>query len=351
MAAVSEALLAWYDHNRRRLVWRAAPGETPDPYRVWLSEIMLQQTTTGAAGPYYIRFLERFPTVDALAAADLDEVLRLWAGLGYYARARNLHRCAKLVVERHASRFPETEEALLALPGIGAYTAAAIAAIAFDQPATVVDGNVERVVSRLFALPTPLPQAKPELRRLATTLTPTTRPGDFAQAMMDLGATLCSPTNPACGLCPLRPGCRAHAEGAADRYPARSEKPPKPTRHGTVFWLQRGDGMVLLRRRPERGLLGGMMEVPGTDWTDTPPSPAAVQAAAPMPATWRRLDGVVTHTFTHFHLELTVLTASVRLADARLGTWVAPDDLAAQALPTLFRKVIRLALKSAGRRG
>ncbi|HVO17494.1 MAG TPA: A/G-specific adenine glycosylase, partial [Alphaproteobacteria bacterium] len=248
------ALLAWYDRHRRRLPWRAGPGERPDPYRVWLSEIMLQQTTVATVGPYFTAFLERWPDVARLAAAPLDDVLHAWQGLGYYARARNLHRCAAVVARDHGGRFPDTEDALRALPGVGAYTAAAIAAIAFDRPAVVVDGNVERVVARLHAVDAPLPAAKPELRRLAAALTPDARPGDFAQAMMDLGATLCTPRAPRCVLCPLMAGCAARTRGIAEELPRRTAKPEKPTRRGVAFFAVDADGAVLLRRRDESGL-------------------------------------------------------------------------------------------------
>ncbi len=347
MTDVARALLPWYDRHRRRLPWRAGPGERTPAYAVWLSEIMLQQTTVAAVGPYYQRFLDHFPTVADLAAAPLDQVLTLWAGLGYYARARNLHRCAQVIVRDFAGIFPDDEATLLSLPGVGAYTAAAIAAIAFDRRAVVVDGNVERVVSRLAAIATPLPAAKPEIRRLADQFTPEERPGDYAQAMMDLGASLCSVTNPGCTICPLLQLCRAAAQGEANRFPVKLPKAAKPTRRGVAFWLRRGDGAVLLRRRPERGLLGGMMEVPSTEWSEGLPDANAIRAAAPLTAEWRPIDGLVRHTFTHFHLELSVVAATVRLGDGRLGRWVTLDQLGEVALPTLFRKVVKHALTTA----
>ncbi len=261
------ALLAWYDRHRRRLPWRALPGQHADPYRVWLSEIMLQQTTVKAVAPYYIRFLERWSDVGALAAAPLDDVLKAWAGLGYYARARNLHACARAVVEQHGGKFPASEEALRALPGIGAYTAAAIAAIAFDQQATPVDGNIERVIARLYAIETPLPAAKPEIHERAVALTPPRRAGDFAQAMMDLGATICSPKNPACALCPWNDVCVARARGDAETFPRRTPKREGALRRGAAFVVRRADGKVLVRTRPAKGLLGGMTEVPTTEWS------------------------------------------------------------------------------------
>ena len=260
-------LLAWYDRHRRKLPWRAPPGERADPYRVWLSEIMLQQTTVKAVGPYYARFLARWPDIRALAAAPLDDVLKTWAGLGYYARARNLHACARVVVEQHDGQIPASEDGLRDLPGIGAYTAAAIAAIAFDAAATPVDGNIERVIARLYAIDTPLPAAKPEISRLARGLTPPRRAGDFAQAMMDLGATICTPKTPACALCPWNESCAAYARGDAETFPRRVPKREGALRRGAAFVARRADGFVLLRTRPEKGLLGGMTEVPTTEWT------------------------------------------------------------------------------------
>jgi len=347
-------LLAWYDRHRRVLPWRAPAGHRADPYAVWLSEIMLQQTTVAAVGPYFRRFLERWPTVDALAAASLDDVLTLWAGLGYYARARNLHKCARMVSAELDGRFPDTEAGLRALPGIGAYTAAAIAAIAFDRPATILDGNVERVIARQFAVEDPLPRVKPRLRALAETLTPARRPGDYAQAMMDLGATVCVPVKPKCLLCPVSEGCEGTRLGIAETLPRKMEKPVRPTRYGTVFWLIDAQGAVLLRRRAERGLLGGMIEFPGTAWTTTgPPTVAEVEAAAPVSGVvWTALSGGVRHTFTHFHLELTVWAGTVTSATAVVdaaGFWVALDALGDQALPSVMRKVVRHALAHAGR--
>jgi A/G-specific adenine glycosylase len=340
------ALLAWYDRHRRRLPWRAGPGERPDPYRVWLSEIMLQQTTVATVGPYFTAFLERWPDVARLAAAPLDDVLHAWQGLGYYARARNLHRCAAAVARDHGGRFPDTEDALRALPGVGAYTAAAIAAIAFDRPAVVVDGNVERVVARLHAVDAPLPAAKPELRRLAAALTPDARPGDFAQAMMDLGATLCTPRAPRCVLCPLMAGCAARTRGIAEELPRRTAKPEKPTRRGVAFFAVDADGAVLLRRRDESGLLGGMIEVPSTEWRAATWTIDEAVRAAPLPADWRALGGVVRHTFTHFHLELSVLAARVARSAELAGRWCPVDRLGEQALPTVMKKVIRHALQA-----
>ena len=331
------ALLGWYDRHRRAMPWRAPPGRKADPYRVWLSEIMLQQTTVVTAGPYFVRFLARWPDVEALAAASLDEILQEWQGLGYYARARNLHRCAHVVVAEHGGRFPDTEDALRELPGIGAYTAAAIAAIAFGRRAVVVDGNVERVVARVFTVEAPLPAAKPELRRLADGLTPEARAGDFAQAMMDLGATICVPANPNCLICPVRDFCRAKA-GDPSRYPLRAPRPARPLRKGVVFWLERADGALLLRRRPEEGLLGGLMEFPSTAWRGEAWSIDEALAAAPCRADWQEVAGIVTHGFTHFELELTIVRA--RLVRGKpAGVWAQPGELGRHALPTLMRRV------------
>jgi A/G-specific adenine glycosylase len=342
-------LLAWYDGHRRALPWRAKPGERADPYRVWLSEIMLQQTTVATVAAYFERFTRRWPDLASLAGASLDEVLHAWQGLGYYARARNLHACARVVAARQDGRFPDDEVALRALPGIGDYTAAAVAAIAFDRAATPVDGNVERVMARLFAHTEPLPDAKPALRRLAAALTPASRAGDYAQAVMDLGATLCTPKHPKCILCPWRDACRGRAQGIAETLPARRAKAPKPLRRGVAFWAVRADGAVLLRKRPEKGLLGGMMEVPSTLWRETAWSEAEAVAQAPVPARWRLLSGVVRHTFTHFHLELAVLAGSVRAGFSKGGQWVRLDDLPDHALPTVMKKVVAHARE--GRRG
>ena len=342
-------LLDWYDRHRRVLPWRAAPGEHADPYRVWLSEIMLQQTTVATVGDYFRRFVERWPTVEALAAAPLDEVLSAWAGLGYYARARNLHACARAVVERHGGHFPDDEAGLRALPGIGDYTAGAIRAIAFDQPASAVDGNVERVIARLFAIETPLPDAKAEIRTRAARLVPAQRAGDYAQAMMDLGATVCTPRNPSCVICPLVAACQGRRAGRAEELPRRAPKAEKPTRRGLAFVLSRKDGAILLRKRPASGLLGGMDEVPSSPWREGDFSAAAALADAPVPAKWTVLDGLVRHTFTHFHLELVVAHAVAttgRLAELAPGTtWCTLDRLSERALPTVMRKVIAHAVR------
>jgi A/G-specific adenine glycosylase len=340
----TRALLAWYDDHARALPWRVGPaaraaGQVPDPYRVWLSEIMLQQTTVAAVRGYYGRFLDLWPRVADLAAADPEAVMAAWAGLGYYARARNLLACAGVVANDLGGRFPEDEARLRTLPGIGPYTAAAIAAIAFDHPATVVDGNVERVVARLFAVDTPLPEAKPDLRRRMAGLTPQVRAGDFAQAMMDLGATICTPRAPACGICPLRTPCRARSLGRAAELPRHRPKAAKPVRHGLAWVGRRQDGLWLLERRPARGLLGGMLGWPGSEWGEAP------AAAPPANASWAPV-GEVRHTFTHFHLLLRVHAGALpQDACPARGTFRTLDPA---ALPTVMRKAHALAASALG---
>jgi A/G-specific adenine glycosylase len=349
------ALLAWYDRHRRALPWRAPKGERAEPYRVWLSEIMLQQTTVRAVAPYYARFLARWSDVQTLAAAPLDEVLKAWAGLGYYARARNLHACARAVVERHGGVFPASEAELRALPGVGAYTAAAIAAIAFDAPASPVDGNIERVIARLFAVDEPLPGVKPQLRRLARQVTPEQRAGDFAQAMMDLGATICTPKKPACALCPWHQSCAAFVRGDAETLPRRIPKREGALRRGAAFVAQRADGYLLVRTRPAKGLLGGMTEVPTTEWTVDFDEGDALAAAPEFSlmrgnwkngVSWHRIPGVVRHVFTHFPLELSIYVAELSpKTHAPAGTrWVELSELGGEALPSLMRKVVAHAL-------
>jgi len=346
----ADRLLAWYDRHRRHLPWRAGPGEIADPYRVWLSEIMLQQTTVATVGPYFRRFLERWPTVHDLAAAPSEEVMSAWAGLGYYARARNLHACAKAVAGEYGGVFPDTEAGLRELPGIGAYTAAAIAAIAFDRKATVVDGNVERVVARLFAVEEPMPAVKPTLRALAATLTPDRRPGDFAQAMMDLGATVCTPRKPACLSCPLSGSCEGRIAGIAEELPRKSPKAERPMRRGTAFVVISGAGNLLLRVRPARGMLGGMHEVPATPWDSKTGWRADPDDHEPVAgAVWLALPGIVRHGFTHYDLELAVLAARLRDQPAVPGgEWWPLDRLDDAALPTLMAKVVRHALRHLG---
>ncbi|QPF88040.1 A/G-specific adenine glycosylase [Bradyrhizobium genosp. L] len=336
-------LLAWYDRHRRRLPWRAAAGELADPYRVWLSEIMLQQTTVRAVGPYFEKFVTRWPDVSALGRAALDDVLRMWAGLGYYSRARNLHACAVAVLNDHGGVFPDTEDGLRALPGIGPYTAAAIAAIAFDRRTMPVDGNIERVVSRLYAIEEPLPKAKPLIQQMAATLLGTSRAGDSAQALMDLGATICTPKKPACALCPLNDDCAARTRGDQETFPRKAPKKSGTLRRGAAFVVTRGSEL-LVRSRAEKGLLGGMTEVPGSEWLAGQDDAAALaQAPALKGGTrWHRKAGVVTHVFTHFPLELVVYTASVpaRTHAPDGMRWVPIATLDGEAFPNVMRKVI-----------
>ncbi|MCM2563387.1 A/G-specific adenine glycosylase [Lutimaribacter sp. EGI FJ00015] len=337
-------LLAWYDRHARDMPWRVPPGarkagQRPDPYAVWLSEVMLQQTTVAAVRGYFHRFTLRWPTVSDLAAAQDTQVMAEWAGLGYYARARNLMKCARTVVAEHGGEFPDTREGLQALPGIGPYTASAIAAIAFGRPETVVDGNVERVMARLYDVATPLPTAKKELTQLADGITPDQRPGDYAQAVMDLGATICTPRNPACGICPWRAPCRARAAGTAPDLPLKLPKKPKPVRVGYAYVGRRADGAWLMERRPDSGLLGGMLGWPGSDWAEIPPAPAP-----PLPADWHMLTEEARHTFTHFHLRLKVLIADLPVdAAADHGHFIPRDEFRPSDLPTAMRKVFDLA--------
>lgn len=340
---LSDRLLDWYDTHARTLPWRVPPdqsrqGRRADPYRVWLSEVMLQQTTVAAVKAYFDVFTKRWPRVQDLAAAADEDVMAAWAGLGYYARARNLLKCARVIAYELDGRFPDTREGLQALPGIGPYTSAAIAAIAFDQPATVVDGNVERVMARLHAVPTPLPAAKPELTARATALTPPDRCGDYAQAVMDLGATICTPRNPACSLCPWRADCAAHAQGIAAELPRKTRKAPKPIRQGTAFVGRRVDGAWLLERRPPSGLLGGMLGWPGSDWAEDP-------APTPPPASghWTPLTGEVRHTFTHFHLRLRLQVAHLPdTSTPSRGQFISGDAFDPDDLPTVMAKAFHL---------
>ncbi|WP_340109852.1 A/G-specific adenine glycosylase [Pikeienuella sp. HZG-20] len=343
MSGVAGDLLAWYDANARVLPWRAPPGAGPaDPYRVWLSEIMLQQTTVAAAAPYFMRFTALWPDIHALAAAPRESVLSEWAGLGYYARARNLHACAGVVVDAHGGRFPDRIEDLLALPGVGPYTAAAIAAIAFDRPVAAIDGNVERVMARLHAIETPLPAAKPAIRNAVEALVPRRRAGDFAQALMDLGATICAPKTPRCDLCPLSPACAARRAGIAADLPRKSPKKPKPARASVVYAHFRPDGALLMETRPDKGLLGGMLGLPGPAWSPTPPTAAEIEAAAPGAAEWTRAPREARHVFTHFTLSLAVLVAEGPALD---GSYMA-YDAARRAAPTVMRKAMEIARAS-----
>ncbi len=337
--AVASALLDWYDRHRRDLPWRARAGETPNPYRVWLSEVMLQQTTVATVRPRFTAWVQRWPTFADLAAADEADVMAAWAGLGYYARARNLLAAARVIASDHNGRLPETEEALRRLPGFGAYTAAAVAAIAFGERAVVVDANVERVVTRLFAISTPLPNARPAIRAATNTITPNARVGDFAQAMMDLGQAVCTVRRPQCLLCPLVTHCTAHARGEPERYPVKIPKPDRPHRHGTIFWLTRegANGReVLLVRRPDRGLLGGMRALPTGAWEQDPPG----LAGAPADTRWRALNTQVSHGFTHFTLDLALVTGEAH-GTVPTGEWWPVASLGEAGLPTVFAKAAR----------
>lgn len=358
-ASPAQRLLYWYDRHHRVLPWRVTPddyrqGVRPDPYRIWLSEVMLQQTTVEAVKAYFLKFTSLWPSVQALADATEDDVLRGWAGLGYYSRARNLKKCADKVAMQYGGQFPQSVEGLKQLPGIGDYTSAAIAAIAFNIPAAVVDGNVERVVSRLFAIKTIMPQAKAEIRRFTEQLTPQTRPGDFAQAMMDLGATICTPKKPACILCPLNENCAALLEGEPERYPVKAPKKTRPVRYGAAFIIVSPRGEVYLRKRPDKGLLAGMSEVPNSDWiaADETASPERIEQLtgterAPFAAQWQP-GGNITHIFTHFELRLSVYRADVTtVPPSNNSWWVAQDKLSQEALPTVMKKAISAALPDA----
>ncbi|GAA0297369.1 A/G-specific adenine glycosylase [Sphingomonas oligophenolica] len=342
---VAGNLLAWYDAHARDLPWRSPPGtNAPDPYRVWLSEIMLQQTTVATVRPRFEEFVARWPDIESLAKADDATLMTAWAGLGYYARARNLIACARAVISEHGGAFPATEEGLRGLPGVGAYTAAAIAAIAFGARAVVVDANVARVVARLFAIAEPLPAAMPDIRAATDSITPDARAGDFAQAMMDLGSSICTPRSPHCLSCPLSAHCRAYGEGDPERLPVKRPKAGKPQRYGTIFWVER-DGQVLLVRRPPKGLLGGMRALPTGPWADSPPG----LADPPLAGAWRMVGGTVDHVFTHFRLELALAVAS---ADRHSGNGIGDEwwpiaDIESAGLPTVFAKAAR-AIRRAG---
>ena len=342
-AARPALLLDWYDRHRRRLPWRPPAGERADPYRVWLSEIMLQQTGVKTVGPYFLKFIERWPDVGALGRASQDDVLRMWAGLGYYSRARNLHACAVAVLRDHGGVFPDTEQGLRTLPGIGPYTAAAISAIAFDIRTMPVDGNIERVVSRLYRVEELLPQAKPRIQELAATLLGPSRAGDSAQALMDLGSSICSPKKPACALCPLNDDCAARTRGDQETFPRKAPKKSGMLRRGAAFIVTRGDEL-LVRTRPEKGLLGGMTEVPGSDWLAGEGGKSALKQAPMLKGVtrWHRKAGVVTHVFTHFPLELVIYTAKVaaRTRAPEGMRWVPIATLAGEALPNVMRKAI-----------
>ena len=349
-SAISTALLAHYDAHARDLPWRISPaarraGAVVDPYRVWLSEVMLQQTTVAAVTGYFQRFTDRWPTVEALAAAPEEDVLAAWAGLGYYARARNLIACARAIAADHGGQFPRTEAGLRALPGVGDYTAAAVAAIAFDEPASVVDANVERVAARLFAIETPLPAARPEIRSHVARITPLQRPGDFAQAMMDLGATICTVRNPSCLICPLASYCAARAAGIADTLPIKLPKKAKPQRMGTAWWIEQ-DGLVLLVQRPGKGMLGGMRALPDDGWS----ARADGNAEPPMTGQWQVIEAAVGHVFTHFSLQLALaLYRGPQIDKVAIenlnGIWWPVEQIAEAGLPTLFAKAASTAIQ------
>ena len=344
----AQALLAWYDVNRRALPWRARRGEKANPYRVWLSEIMLQQTTVAAVAPYFRTFLQRWPTIEDLAAAELDAVLAAWAGLGYYARARNLHRTAQNLASEFGGLFPQTADGLRVLPGIGQYTAAAIAAIAFERPEAAIDANAERVIARVFAIDEPMPGAKTIIRAHGRSLVPETRAGDFAQALMDLGAGICTPKRPACPACPWRGVCGAYKKGIQERLPVRAPERARPLRRGAAFVACDGEGAVLLVRRPSKGLLGAMLQPPLGPWSEDFPAAAEAMAQAPFRASWKKCTGIVRHGFTHFELEVEAYVVEIKRrpvltgADAR---WVATERLREVALPTVMRKIVAHALK------
>ncbi len=354
MKTLPSRMLQWYDLHHRELPWRVSPadaarGARPDPYRVWLSEIMLQQTQVETVKPYFATFVSRWPDVATLAAADQDDVMKAWAGLGYYSRARNLKKCAEMIVGEHAGQFPDNRKALMRLPGIGDYTASAIAAIAFGEAVPVVDGNVERVVSRLEAISTPLPKAKMEISLFVADHLSMNRPGDFAQAMMDLGATVCTPRKPACIVCPVREHCRVQGSSDPEHFPVKAEKKKKPVRRGAAFIAVRDDGSILLRKRPQKGLLGGMSEVPTTKWTARMDGETD-KSAAPFSANWRE-TGAVRHVFTHFELELAICRADVPgIDEPEDGWWSLPEIIAGEALPTVMKKAIETAVPGATKR-
>jgi A/G-specific adenine glycosylase len=343
-ALLGSRLLKWFDANRRDLPWRAREGDLANPYHVWLSEIMLQQTTVPTVIPYFGNFVARWPTVQDLAASDLDDVLHAWQGLGYYARARNLYKCAGVIATEFDGILPDNEETLLKLPGIGAYTAAAVAAIAYQKPSVPVDGNIERVISRMHALEQPAKLIRKKISGLAAEMLPTERPGDFAQAMMDLGSMVCRPKSADCAACPWQSGCTSSATGDWARFPVKLAKPDKPTRKGVAFWLVRDDGAVYLRRRPEKGLLGGMIEIPSTLWREEDWTTEAALGSSPDGANWRQLPGHVKHTFTHFHLLITIVIGTADHTRPNDGYWCKPDEFGDYALPTLMKKIARHAM-------
>ncbi len=347
--AFRHALLAWYDGHRRSLPWRAPSGRQADPYYVWLSEIMLQQTVVATVIPYFLKFVDKWPTVHDLARADIHDVMEAWAGLGYYARARNLHKCAQIVSTDYSGTFPDSQEELKKLPGIGDYTSAAITAIAFDKPAVVIDGNVDRVIARYFAVTTPLPDAKPDIRILAASLAEsrTDRPGDFAQAMMDLGATVCIAKAPRCLLCPLQDGCLGYREGIQGELPRKRRKKQKPYKYGYIYWIKDGQGRVLVERRPENAMLGRMLGLPTSDWNIDKSQLAAPDflKSWPKPLT----TGLkVYHSFTHFDLELDGYIIDLNGESVDVPNhiqWIDDKTIHSTGFPSLFKKFVRLMLQ------
>lgn len=345
---LENALLRWYDANQRALPWRAVPGYSPNPYHVWLSEIMLQQTTVATVKDYFTRFVTRWPVIEDLAKATLDDVFYVWQGLGYYSRARNLHNCAQTLVRDFKGILPHEGRILQTLPGIGSYTAAAIAAIAYNQPIVPVDGNVVRVFSRLFALETPLPALKNEVQAIAKTMRPSHRSGDFAQSLMDLGATVCRPRNPACEVCPLQAICKGRHQGMTSQLPRPALKEAKPRRYGIAFWVENDEKKILLEKRLDKGLLAGLIGLPTTFWRDTPwelDSDELIISAPEGVKTWEYLPGIVRHTFTHFHLELRI--AKGRTNASPKGFWSSVDNLKSHAFPTVMKKVIQAIVENA----
>ncbi|WP_169567834.1 A/G-specific adenine glycosylase [Sneathiella limimaris] len=351
-----EKILTWYDEHARELPWRSQGGERPDPYHVWLSEIMLQQTTVATVGPYFQKFLDQWPTVKHLALAPLDDVLTAWAGLGYYARARNLHKCAGVVWHNYGGQFPGSEDELLTLPGVGPYTAAAIAAIAFDEPAVVIDGNIERIICRVFQLEETLPAGRPVIKEHAATVTPKDRPGDYAQALMDIGSRICRPKKPACDRCPVTDLCHVSGQEIAEAYPKKAPKKVKPVKSAFVLWIENEKGEVLMRRRPEKGLLGGMMEFPSTDWTEGESQPSEVgqlkvELGLEADENVQAVAQEVVHTFTHFQLKLSPQIYQVAADQVRPSNqlqWIAPTGFGDIALPTLMNKVVKVVSKGQG---
>jgi A/G-specific adenine glycosylase len=344
---LASTLLAWYDSHRRVLPWRAPAGKRADPYKVWLSEIMLQQTTVQAVAAYYRKFLKLWPSVTALANAKQDDVLAAWAGLGYYARARNLHAAAQMVAREMGGKFPTTAEALRALPGVGGYTSGAIAAIAYDEKQAAMDANAERVIARLYAVRTPMPKAKVELHALCSALVPD-RAGDFVQALMDLGSAICTPKRPACRNCPWSDVCMAHKQGIQEQLPVKAPKIARPLKRGAAFVARDRTGAVLLVKRPDKGLLASMLEPPLGPWSEDFPSAAKALAQAPFEAEWKKRPGIVRHGFTHFELETEVYVADIARRPSFKGNWIPAEKLREVALPTVMRKIVEHGLNDDG---